>query len=66
MPYRLIVIVILLTIVASLGSGMYYLVKDRGQGQRVVRALTVRVALSLVLVLLLLVGLATGWLVPPL
>lgn len=66
MSFRLIVIAILAAIIFSLGSGLYYLVKDRGRSDRVVRALTVRIALSIGLVVILLVGLATGWLVPPL
>lgn len=66
MPYKLIVILLLIAILASLGSALYYLVVDRGHGERVLRALTVRIALSIGLVLLLIIGLATGFLVPPL
>ena len=49
-------------IVFSLAEGMYFLAKDDGavDKTRVVRALTVRIALSLTLFALLLVGHFTG------
>lgn len=53
---RIIVIVFLLLIVGSLASALYYLVKDKGQGDRTVRALTVRISLSLILFLMLMAG----------
>ena len=37
----------LLAVVVSLFSGLYFLYKDKGNSHRVVNALTVRVALSL-------------------
>ena len=52
---RALVITLLIAIVASLGSAMYYLVRDRGSGTRTVRALTVRIALSVCLFILLFV-----------
>ncbi|HEY5789339.1 MAG TPA: twin transmembrane helix small protein, partial [Gammaproteobacteria bacterium] len=51
MPYRVLVIAILLVIIISLGSALYYLVVDKGQGDRMVKALTVRVGVSLALIL---------------
>ena len=53
-------------IVFSLAEGMYFLAKDDGavDKTRVVRALTVRIALSLTLFALLLVGYFTGLLNP--
>jgi len=53
-------------IVFSLAEGMYFLAKDDGavDKTRVVRALTVRIALSLTLFALLLVGYFTGLLRP--
>ena len=47
-------------IVASLFSALYFLVRDRGRGERTVRALTVRVALSLLLFALLMLGFHFG------
>ncbi len=57
---KYIVILFVLFIVGSLGSALYYLVKDRGTSDRTAKALTVRVALSVVLFLLLMIGFYTG------
>jgi hypothetical protein len=53
---RLVVIAFLVLILASLGSALYYLVTDKGGSTRTVKALTVRVSLSLGLFLLLMAG----------
>jgi hypothetical protein len=39
-----------------LGSAMFYLIRDKGKSDRTVKALTVRVALSVTLFLLLMLG----------
>ncbi len=57
---KIVVILFLVFIVASLGSALYFLVKDRGQSDRVVKALTVRVVLSVVLFALLMLGFYLG------
>jgi hypothetical protein len=41
-----IIILAFVAIVVSLGSGLYYLVNDRGDERRVLRALTWRIGLS--------------------
>jgi hypothetical protein len=61
---KTLIIVILFVIIGSLFSGLFYLVKDRGTSERTVRALTVRISLSVLLFLLLLLGYATGVLQP--
>lgn len=60
-PVKILVILFLIFIVGSLGSALYFMVKDRGQGSRTVKALTVRVALSVVLFALLMLGFYTGF-----
>ncbi|MET0051751.1 MAG: twin transmembrane helix small protein [Candidatus Thiodiazotropha sp.] len=63
--FKLPVIVLLLFILFSLFQGMYFLAKDDGQDKtRVVRALTLRVVLSLVLFLMLMAGYLLGFLQP--
>jgi hypothetical protein len=57
---RIIVILFLIVILASLGSALYYLIKDRGTTERTAKALTIRVALSLTLFLLLMLGFHFG------
>ena len=39
----------MLLIVYSLGSALYYMVKDKGNSARMVRSLTIRIGLSLIL-----------------
>ena len=58
---KIVVILFLIFIVASLGSALYFLIKDRGQSDRVVKALTVRVVLSVVLFALLMLGFYFGF-----
>ena len=64
--YKLPVLLVLGFIVFSLAQGMYFLAKDDGDVDktRVVRALTVRIVLSLTLFLLLMVGYFVGILEP--
>jgi hypothetical protein len=57
---RIIVILFIIVILASLASALYYMVKDRGTGERMAKALTIRIALSIALFLLLLIGFQTG------
>lgn len=61
---RWIVIAFLILILASLGSALFYLVKDKGQGDRTLRALTLRVGLSVGLFVLLMLGYYFGLLKP--
>jgi len=53
---RIVVLLFIFFILASLGSALYYLVKDKGGSDRTVKMLTVRVALSLTLFVLLMAG----------
>jgi len=62
--YRIIVVAFLLIILSSLASALIYLVKDKGKSDRTVKALTVRISLSLVLFLLLMAGHYFGILPP--
>ena len=59
---RIVVIVFLLMILASLGSALLFLLRDKGQGERTVKAPAIRVGLSITLFLLLMGGFASGWL----
>lgn len=57
---RLLIFVLFMAIIASLFSGLYYLLKDQSRSQRTVWSLTIRVGLALVLILLLILGFYTG------
>ena len=61
---KILVVLILFTIIGSLFSGLFFLVRDKGASDRTVRALTVRISLSVLLFVLLMVGYATGLLQP--
>ena len=58
---KIVVILFLVFIVGSLFSALYFLVRDKGQGTRTVKALTVRVTLSVILFALLMLGIYTGF-----
>jgi len=64
MIVKVVVVLLLLTIVGSLGSGLFFMMRDRGKSDRTVRALTWRVGLSLVAFVLLIIGAATGLITP--
>ena len=61
---KIVVVVMLLLIVASMGSALFSLIRDKGDSQRTVKALTVRIALSVSLFVLLMVGYAMGLITP--
>jgi predicted permease len=50
------IVVVMLGILVSLGSGLYFLVRDAGKTQRTVISLSIRVALAIVLLVLLALG----------
>ena len=57
------IVLLLLATMASLFSGLFFLVKDEGHGTRVVNALTVRVLLTSITVGLIAWGFYSGQLV---
>ncbi len=59
---RYVVIGALVLIVASLGSALFFVLHDRSGSNRAVRALALRVGLSLVLFLFLMAGFYFGFL----
>jgi hypothetical protein len=53
---KILVIVFVLLIIASLGSALFFLVSDQSGSKRMVKALALRVGLSITLFLLLMAG----------
>lgn len=51
-------------ILYNLGAGLYYMVVDKGATHRTVNALTKRIALSVALIVLVIIGIATGVIQP--
>ena len=58
------IVLILIGILASLGSGLFYLMRDQGSGERTVRALTLRIGLSFALFFLLMLANWVGLISP--
>lgn len=61
---RLLILACFLAIVASLVSALVHFVRGKGDSKKMARALTIRVALSLLLFVLLLVAWRLGWIQP--
>ena len=65
MLVKAIIILFLLIILYSLGSALFYLVRDNKEDDtRVVKALTWRICLSLLLFSLLFIAFSLGWIKP--
>jgi len=61
---KTIIFVVMLVILVALGSGLVFLVRDKEQSNRTVKALTWRIALSLSLFLFLILAFFMGWIHP--
>lgn len=65
MPFmKILIIACLLGIVLSLASGLFYLVNDKGESKKMVKALSIRVGLSVLLFVLLLIAWSQGLIQP--
>lgn len=60
----LLIVAFLGLITYNLGAGLFYMLVDEGRSKRTVNALTRRIALSVVLFLLVIAGIATGVIQP--
>jgi len=58
---KILIIILLIGVVASLFSGLYFVYKDKGNSTRAVKALTVRVALQALIIALLFGGVVFGF-----
>ena len=61
---KIVVVAGLIAIVVALFSALVFLYRDRGHGTRMVKALAIRVGLSILLVTFLLVSYFMGWISP--
>ena len=61
---KIILSVLLLLVVISLFSGLYFVYKDKGNSKRAVNALTLRIGLSITIIILVVVSYFAGWLPP--
>ncbi len=58
---KIVLLLLLFLIFASLGSALYYMVRDKGHGTRAVKSLTLRIGLSLLLFTILMLGTYLGY-----
>jgi cytochrome bd-type quinol oxidase subunit 2 len=61
---KVLIIVALIAIVASLGNALFHLSSGKGDSRKMARALTIRVALSVGLFILLMIGWYLGLIAP--
>ena len=61
---KILVAVAFILILASLGSALVFLMKDKGKSNRTVTALAFRVGFSIALFILILVAYHQGWIQP--
>lgn len=57
---KLLIIAFLILILWNLGAGLYYMMVDKGKTERTVKSLTWRIGLSVGLIVLVILGIATG------
>jgi hypothetical protein len=60
----LLVVGFLVLILYNLGAGLYYMMVDKGTTDRTVKALSKRIALSVLLIALVCAGIASGYIQP--
>ena len=61
---KILVAIAFVMIIGSLGSALFFLMRDKGKSNRTVHALALRVGLSVTLFLLLLAAHYMGWIQP--
>ena len=61
---KVIIVAFLVVIVYNLGAGLYYLMTDKGGSDRMVKSLTRRIGLSVLLILLVMLGIWLGIIKP--
>ncbi|MBC7192700.1 twin transmembrane helix small protein [Marinobacter sp.] len=57
---KAVIVILMLAIMVSLFSGLFFLIRDGGKTRRVVNSLAVRVALSILLLAVILIALWQG------
>ncbi|KGI76684.1 twin transmembrane helix small protein [Oleiagrimonas soli] len=62
--YKAALVIVLAIVIFNLGQALYFMMKDTGENKRTVWALTRRIGLSLLLILMVIVGIWAGWLHP--
>jgi len=61
---KIVVAIAFILILGSLGSALFYMMRDKGRSNRTVHALALRVGFSVALFALILLGYKLGWIAP--
>ncbi len=61
---KYLILVFFIFIIYSLGSALYYMMKDGDGSKRMVKALTMRVGISIALFMFLIIAFWMGWIKP--
>jgi succinate dehydrogenase/fumarate reductase cytochrome b subunit len=64
METTIVIVAFFIVIVYNLGAGLFYMMSDKGTTNRTVKALTWRIGLSVLLILLIIAGIFTGIIKP--
>lgn len=60
----ILILIFFLAIIYNLGAGLYFMMTDKSESDRTVNALTRRIALSMLLIVLVMIGIWTGFIRP--
>ena len=61
---HLIIALLIVLMIGSLASAMWYMIKDRGGSNRTVIALTARISIWVILFAVIVAGIYFGWITP--
>ncbi len=60
MSSTILILIFFAAIIYNLGAGLYFMMTDKGDSDRTLKALTRRIALSVLLIVLVIIGIWTG------
>ena len=60
----IVIVILFAAIIYNLGAGLYFMMTDKGKTDRTVKALTRRIGLSVLLIILVIVGILAGFIKP--
>ncbi len=58
---KIVIIILLFAVIVSLFSGLFFIYRDKGQSNRAVIALTIRIVLSITVFVILVASYYFGW-----
>ena len=62
--FKIVIVVLLFFVIFSLGQALFYMIKEQGKSDKMVKSLSWRIGLSVFIFLLLLIGQAVGLIQP--